>query len=235
MNAPDARGLDSAAMTPAERDSLLANPALLRAALEFNGLCAPPDWGAESGLLAGSPRALLASHPRLWRYFPAPAQKRTAWCFESGPNRLALLPPPLLERLGLYWSAAVRAEDLARIIEKTRLSPIMAEIGAEVYRYAVRRGRFQLGGLRALLCREESASGRAWRVEAFRQPGDEMLSLCFARWPERLRGVWAERWRRPLPEAPARPAPVPFPALWSWLEKILLREVAPEWQPCFNS
>jgi hypothetical protein len=225
-------------MTPAECDSLLANPALLRAALEFNGLCAPPDLGSEgslSGALAGALHTLLATHPRLWSCFSTPAQQRTAWDFAPKPNRLALLPPPLLERLSLYWSAAVRAEELARIIEKTRLAPIMAEIGTEVYRYAVRRGRFQLGGLRPLLRREESADATAWRGETFRQPGDAMLSRCFARWPESLRAAWTERWRRPLPEASARPSAVSFSALWFWLEKILLREVAPEWQPCFNS
>jgi hypothetical protein len=232
-----------AEILPAECACLLQNPALLRAALEFNGVYAPPDWGTASLSDAGLGRfhALLADHPRFWRFFPAPAQRTAAWCFEPAPNRLALLPPPLLERLGLYWSAAVWAEDLSRIIEKARLHEVMEQIGPEVYRYAVRRGRFQLGKLRPSLHPEakhpEGASVKwtGWRAKIFRRPGDEVLALCLALWPEALRAAWAERWRQPLPKNPARQDELPFPTLWFWLEKILCTEVAPEWRPCFSS
>ncbi|MDR0441299.1 MAG: hypothetical protein LBI59_10035 [Candidatus Accumulibacter sp.] len=248
MNAPSANpdagpNPDSAGIAPAECACLLQNPALLQAVLEFNGFCAPPDPGARSGPLAGHLQALLAAQPRLWRFFPKPAQEGSVWCFEPAPNRLALLPPPLLERLGLYWSAAVWAEDLSRIIEKTRLHEVMGEIGPEVYRYAVRRGRFQLGGLRSSLRsgpeREspENAPARPaeWNAETFRRPGARILALCLAHWPQALRAAWEEHWRRPLPEEnPDRPAAA-FPALWLWVEKILCTEVAPEWQPCFSS
>jgi hypothetical protein len=238
---------------PAERDCLTQNPALLRAALEFNELYARLDWGDEVGvssvLLSDHLRVLLMAHPGWWRFFPAPAlsKKTMTWNFMSAPNRLALLPPPLLERLGLYWSAAVWAEDLARIIERTCLRQIMEQIGPEVYRYAVQRGRFQLGKLRPLLRSEverrkqKSASARRtkWSVGTFRQPGETMLARCFAHWPEVLRVAWAEHWRQPLPlpEKLAREpaAPLPFSTLWFWLEKILCAEVAPEWQPCFSS
>ncbi|MDR2451624.1 MAG: hypothetical protein LBE85_07630 [Candidatus Accumulibacter sp.] len=245
MNAPSTNpGVDPgpAGIRPMECACLLRNPALLQAVLEFNGFRAPPDWAAESGPLVEHLPALLAAHPRLWRFFPTPAQGKVVWCFEPTPNRLALLPPSLLERLGLYWSAAVWAEDLTRIIEKTRLAQVMEQIGPEVYRYAVRRGRFQLGGLRPSLrsglereTPEDAPARRTeWDAAAFRRPGDVILALCLAHWPEALRAAWEERWR-PLPKgSPARPA-IPFATLWLWVERILCTEVAPEWQPCFSS
>jgi hypothetical protein len=254
MNAPSANSgaaPNSAGMSPEECAGLLQNPALLRAALEFNGVCAPPDLGGQSDQLSsqlsdqlsGRLQAQLAAHPRLWRFFPLPAQGRAVWCFAPAPNRLALLPPPLLERLSLYCSAAVWAEDLSRIIEKSRLAQVREHIGPEVYRYAVRRGRFHLGGLRSLLHsgpereipEEAPARPAEWDAETFRQSGERILALCLAHWPEALRTAWEEHWRRPLPkENPAWQA-IPFPALWRWVEKILCTEVAPEWQPCFSS
>lgn len=222
-----------AEILPAECACLLHNPALLRAVLEFNEFCAPPDLGSESefGPLSRCLHAQLAERPRLWRFFPMPGERKAVWCFEPAPNRLALLPPPLLERLALYWSAAVWAEDLARIIEKTRLARVKEQIGSEVYRYAVRRGRFHLGGLRSSL-----HSGPEWKdVEAFRQPGEKILTLCLAHWPEALRAAWEAHWRRPLPKENPLGQATPFPSLWLWAERILCTEVAPEWQPCFSS
>ncbi|MDR0379887.1 MAG: hypothetical protein LBI62_08115 [Candidatus Accumulibacter sp.] len=234
------RSVDSnpSRIVSAECACLLQNPALLQAALEFNGFYTPPNPGAESGPLAEHLQTSLAAQPRLWRFFPMPAQGKTVWCFEPAPNRLALLPPPLLERLSLYWSAAVWAEDLSRIIEKTRLAQVMAQIGPEVYRYAVRRGRFQLGGLRPSLrsgLKDAFARTTEWDAEIFHQPGERILALCVAHWPGTLRIAWEERWQQLLPEPlPVRQA-VSFPALWLWVKKILCTEVAPEWQPCFSS
>ena len=227
-----------AGIASTECDCLLQNPALLHAVLKFNGFCVPPDLGAKSDPLPGRLRVLLAAHPRLWRFFPMPAQRRVVWCFEPAPNRLALLPPPLLERLGVYWSAAVWAEEWARIIEKTCLAQLMEQIGPEVYRYAVRRGRFQLGGLRLSLWeapKEAPARQRQWNAETFRRPGEKILALCLAQWPESLRAAWEEHWRRPLPKEDPLRQSISFSALWFWVEKILCTEVAPEWQPCFSS
>ncbi|MDR2788755.1 MAG: hypothetical protein LBD06_10475 [Candidatus Accumulibacter sp.] len=203
-------------------------------------------------------RCIRTVAPR-WTAPPAAASRTMIWCFAPRPNRLAFLPPPLLARLQLYWNAAVWAEDLARIIERERLARIMARIGPEVYRYAVRRGRFQLGGLRALFRQDGKAEERTgeqagddaraggktgigqeageaqWLAEGFRRPGERMLALCVAQWPEELRVAWENRWRRIRPEAPPPVDIARFPALWPWVERILLQEVAPEWQPCFNS
>jgi hypothetical protein len=244
--------------TPESFDELLRNPALFRAVLDFNGLAAPPplelskpgrqdrQFGPESSLLA-----LLAANPRVRCAFVRPAPKTAVWCFAPPPNRLALLPPPLLKRLIFYWSAAVWAEDLARIIEKTRLSQIMANIGPELYRYAVRRGRFQLGSLRDRFRRGAQNENPECLTQAFFQPGEQLLSLCLDRWPEELCIAWEIHWRRAgyqKLQSPQNPKKlknlswqgewqndVPFSTLWSCVEKILLSEVAPEWQPCFSS
>jgi hypothetical protein len=224
---------------PAEFDALLRNPALLKAALAFNGLAAPDCGRPELRPLL----SFLAQEARVRRFLCASAPETAVWCFGPGPNRLALLPPPLLERLRVYWSAAVWAEDLARIVEKKRLSPILERIGPDVYRYAARRGRFQLGGLRAWFRRTdgtenpaEAGNGDGWLLNVFPRPGDEMLALCLARWPQALRAAWEKRWRRALSSPPWRepPAFAAFPAVWRWVEKILADEVAPGWKPCFD-
>ncbi|MDR3159400.1 MAG: SctK family type III secretion system sorting platform protein [Zoogloeaceae bacterium] len=237
---------------PTEFDDLLQNPALLRAALEFNDLAAPdfaaltPDAAEFRPLLAQ-----LAENPRVRRFLYTQAPGKTSlWCFGPSPNRLALLPPPLLERLLRYWNAAVWAEDLARIIDKKRLLLIRARVGPEVCRYAARRGRFQLGALRARFRPKEEGEIPAipadmdmeeWLMKTFPRPGEKMLALCIAHWPEALRAAWQTRWkireqsaiiRASRRDAAAFPS---FPAAWRWLEKIFTSEVAPEWQACFNS
>ncbi|MDR0674487.1 MAG: hypothetical protein LBF93_12750 [Zoogloeaceae bacterium] len=223
---------------PTEFDALLRSPALLKAALDFNGLAAPDCATPEL--------RFLAQNPRVRRFLRPPMPETAVWCFEPKPNRLALLPLPFLARLLSYWSAAVWAEDLARIIEKNRLLPILEWLGPDVYRYAARRGRFQLGGLRAGFRRGEDGENPAdarnraemenWLTDVFPRPGNEMFALCLARWPQPLRAAWEKRWQRALPQAGRDAAAFSsFPAAWRWLEKMLTSEVAPEWQPCFNS
>jgi hypothetical protein len=230
-------------------NTLLQNPALLRAALEFNGL-AVPDFAAR---MPDAPQfhpllAQLAENPRVRRFLYAQMPiKPSLWCFGPSPNRLALLPPPLLERLLRYWNAAVWAEDLARIIDKKRLLLIRERIGPEVYQYATRRGRFQLGALRARFRPQEAGAMERkipadtdmekWLTKTFPRPGEQMLALCIAHWPEALRTAWETRWQSAVLKTSRQDAAAfPFfPAAWRWLEKIFIEEVAPEWQACFNS
>jgi hypothetical protein len=213
---------------------LLENPALLRAALAFN---ACRDAPAPAPVFPAPPR-----RPRLFARQGGEPAPEGVWCFEPEPHRLALLPPDALERLFVYWSAAVLAEALARTIEGAAVREVIRVIGAETYRYAVRRGRFQLGGLRARLRFSTPPPSGAWTEPMLRQPGLAAREMCLALWPETLRQAWRDHWREELPDEtlaapPSSSAPdeALFAPIWVWLKKILLTEVAPEWQPCFNS
>jgi hypothetical protein len=204
--------------------ALAQNPALLRAALAFNGAYDAP---------LGVPAA-LAKSPR-WRRRPHGRDEAATgvWDFGREVHRLALLPPATLDELCARWSAAVLGDDLAKIVDGRELRRVTAVIGGDMYRYAVRRGRFQLGGQRARLL--PPATPRApWTAERLRRPGQILKSLVFAAWPAELRRVWLARAAQDAPAAPPAGAAT-VDGLWTWLKKILLTEVAPEWQPCFDS
>jgi hypothetical protein len=212
----------------------LDNPALLRAALAFNACRDAPSSASAPGFPAAPRRPRLLARPS----GEAPAAAGV-WCFEPEPHRLALLPPAALERLFSYWSAAVLAEALAKTIEGGAVREVIRVIGAETYRYAVRRGRFQLGGLRARLRFATPPPSGAWTESMLRQPGLAARDMCLALWPEALRAAWRDHWREELPDEASSSSSAPdvasFAPIWVWLRKILLTEVAPEWQPCFNS
>jgi len=205
---------------------LLDRAELLKAVLEFNGLTSPPDFGPAEGTPLG---AALAAAPRLWRLRPPKAKAAAVWCFEPEINRLALLPPALTTGLELHWGAAVLAARAARTIDGEASRRLRADWGSELYAYALKRGRYQLGTLRAVLGVE--TGGDLGRDQALAL-GRQALDLCRAQWPPELRSAWAAR------RGQAEPARPPDPALagrvFPWLRKILLSEVAPAWRPCFN-
>ncbi|GHT93590.1 hypothetical protein FACS1894116_05920 [Betaproteobacteria bacterium] len=222
---------------------LTQNARLFRAVLDFNRFYQPPEFG-----LAGAEaqttrlRTALAANPRAWRRFAG--EHTDVWCFAAAANRLALLPLEVLERLAGYWNAVVLAEVLARTVDGARLQQIKAVIGADAFQYAVRQGRFQLGSLRQdwLPAEAERLSERALQA-----PGQKLIQLCLGLWPEALRRAWQNRWRSaPWVESFALSAPlaaaektqvhqVLWQKTWPHVEKLLLTEVAPQWQPCFSS
>lgn len=222
---------------------LTQNPRLFRAALEFNNFYLPPDFGlpdqeAETLRL----KTALTAKQRLWRHFPR--ERTDVWCFAVAVNRLALLPLNVLKALAVFWSAVVWAEALARTVEGDRLQQIKAVIGAEAFRYAVRQGRFQLGGLRKDWL---PADVEMLSEQGLPTPGKKLLFLALSLWPEILREAWLARWRF-TPEAKAFSLPIMgeekeagekdlalLQKTWPHIEKLLFTEVAPEWQPCFSS
>lgn len=97
-----------------------------------------------------------------------------------------------------------------------------------MYSYALRRGRYQIGSLRTQLlglAQGESLPERILSLAAI------SLSLVAADWPARLPSLC------PAIRETQLSAPVPREqrrAVWFTMKKILLREVAPQWAPCFN-
>lgn len=217
---------------------LMDNPRLFRAVLDFNRCDRSPDFALpDTDAQTVRLRAALAAQPRLWRRFRR--EQTNVWCFSALENRLALLPLAALERLATYWSAVVLAEVLARTVDGECLQRFKAAIGQEAFHYAMRQGRFRLGGLRAawLPADAEHLSDRV-----LQSPGRKLFQLCLSLWPEDLRAVWLDRWRSaPVMEtfslsvAEAEKDPALWKKTWPSLAKLLFTEVAPEWQPCFNS
>jgi hypothetical protein len=215
------------------------NPQLFRAVLDFNRFYEAPDFGlTEAGEPAARLAAELAACPRLWRGFGLERESPALWCFEPPENRLALLPFPAILRLAAYWSAVVLADTFARTLDGQRLRRAKEVVGPDVFRYAVRQGRLQLGRLRHAWL-PPSAELLSDRI--LRYPGQKLLRLCMGLWPDDLREVWLTRWRADAQAAkilPAQDRAEENRALWdeSWpgIEKLLLTEVAPAWQACFS-
>jgi hypothetical protein len=256
---------------------LVHNPPLFSAVLDFNGLYDPRE-GAAFALLDGKRQEALTralkENPELWRRFEERYPSRLiralrekpktwrllapraevangsggVWSFQPLENRLALLPWPILERLSTWWSAVVLSETLIKIIDGRKVSGIKAAFGPEIYGYALRRGRFQLGSLRGTLLRDWSGDLSAEGLLGLHYPGQRFIQLCLALWPEDIERAW--RIRHAVPprelfhkaqnggmqdEDAAQENRRLFQKIWPWLYKILFTEIAPEWQACFNS
>ena len=216
----------------ADWTGLWANRALLKAVLEFNGCFEPPDFGPAQGRPLG---AALGGNPRLWSLFPRPP-RGGFWDFEPEPRRLALLPPPVLTRLTLYWGAALLAAEAARIIRGADLRRLQVALGPGLYGYAVKRGRYQLGSLDSRTLAGENLD---FTPEQPARLGHRAFDSFRADWPEALADAWRDRWSKEEAgldfEAPTLAAPLsPASPLWPGLKKVLLSEMGPAWRACFS-
>ena len=150
------------------------------------------------------------------------------WDFEEESTRLALLPEETLHGLSLYFSAAVHAEAITGTLLRPQVLALRKTIGEGPCTYALKRGRYQIGSLRTVLTglsQEGSLPEKILHVAAV------SLAIVAADWPSPLQercSVWKE-----VPDMPLIPRGQRR-ALWFTMKKILLREVAPQWAPCFN-
>lgn len=182
------------------------------------------EWGSISGL----DLSLLMNSRRFRRHFSHDTQP-AYWDFGEETRRIALLPPQAVERLALTFGAAIHGVELARLILREDVVAMRTELGSSLYLYAIQRGRFQLGNVRQFFLvrdMQESLSGK------IRKHGQQAVAWCLAGWPEEL------RLRCPhVPVAEGVPeslTPTLRRALWFGLKKLLVKEVAPQWAPCFD-
>lgn len=223
------------------RELAATRPELLGAIWRFNSPGAPEAPGAPDaagapdapGAVAPAVAALLAASPRgrgVLARLAAPAAG--FWAFEEESRRLALLDAPTLEALALHFGAAVNARALAAVVVRKDAEALTAALGRELVDYARGRGGFQLGEVRAPFLARHGDLPLAERV---RLHGREALALCAGRWPEALRGLAARRFpglldgRVPAPEHDRAQGRL----VWFGLKKLLTKEVAPWWAPCF--
>lgn len=163
------------------------------------------------------------------------------WDFTEESRRLALLPPELLYRAVMQFGVAVHADELSRLIARDEVLTVRKEIGPELFAYAVQRGRFQTGSLPGLF--DDGHGSLAARI---RLHGRQALSLCSSVWPRELLDICAARFdglasafspasATDMDAALDVTPPVEARrAVWFGFKKILLKEVAPQWAPCFD-
>lgn len=175
------------------------------------------------------------SFRRAWT--PHPSEETGYWNFSEESQRLALLDAITLERLGLFFSAAVHAEELSHVIEREQVRELRQTLGMEIFTYALKRGRYQVGGLRSVLTVPPEYGTLPLRIRTLAATA---LRLVGSEWPEQLRTLAfplfppmendqrGEKTFSPVLRREQRTA------LWFTMKKLLLKEVAPEWAPCFD-
>lgn len=214
-------------------ETLAFRPQLFRAMLEFNrgGSSAMP--ATLSGL--GNPLTTLWRDFAFRRAWPRSGiQSEGYWNFSEESQRMALLDAATLRRLGLFFSASAHAEELSRVIVRSEVLKLRQFLGADTFAYALKRGRYQMGSLRSLLLPPRSCGSLPRRIELL---AEVSLVLLSADWPEKLRLLAAPRF--PMQEASCADFSPSLRreqrmALWFTMKKLLLREVAPQWAPCFD-
>lgn len=261
-------------------EALAHRPELFRAMLEANRL--PATFPAREDAPPGSARRLAdalwadpSGRAALQRVFfsrpadPAGAEERFIfWDYAEESRRLALLPPAALLRLARLFGVAIHAPAMAGVVRREAVLALRAELGEDLYRYALRRGQYQIGEVRKLFVGRDRDLSLGRRAALH---GIQALAVCSFRWPAELRdrvkgslsaALAADDPEARLPAAAAQPPAadrsadlpasgkgVPAAAfsppaewrdeavirvVWQSVKKLLIREVAPSWAPCFD-
>ncbi|WP_461211048.1 hypothetical protein [Desulfocurvus sp. DL9XJH121] len=212
------------------RDLASERGALLAAVLRFNAGLGPEGGGngvppAALEIMASSPRG-RQSRIRLER------EPGGFWNFEEESTRLALLEPETLESLALHFGAAVNARSIAGVVAREERARLVEGLGGELVDYALGRGAFHLGETREHFLGRHLDRPLAERV---RLHGAEALGICAGRWPADLVREAGRRFPG-LFAAPARSGRDHKleRLVWFGLKKLLTKEVALQWAPCFN-
>ena len=162
------------------------------------------------------------------------------WDFSDETFRLLLIDNLTLKRAALSFSAAVYAEELALVIDRGLVLDLRSLLGEDIFTYALRRGRYQIGSLRGFLTSQLPSGSLTERIALL--AASFLIRLADA-WPEQLQSLWTAKLRdsglishsadgaenalAPLSREQRR-------ALWFTFKKLLLREAAPQWAPCFD-
>ena len=166
------------------------------------------------------------------------------WDFSEESCRLVLLSETEVRNLALTLSAAVFAEEMALVLDRAQVVELRSLIGDEIFNYAIRRGRYQIGSLRPFLISCMPEARLAQRIQSL---ACAIMHGISRNWPEELRKLWIEKLSKAdmatvsteggaansndiLPVLRAEQRRI----LWFTLKKLLLREAAPQWVPCFD-
>lgn len=219
-------------------DTLARRPMLWQAMLQADQQplrLIPADWDNALGHRADSLGAWLLRRPLHSLppgTCPEDAEPSPFWDYDEESRRLALLDDAALAALGGMTGVALHAPEIAAVLLRDEVLALREALGEALYQYALYRGRYELGAVRRFFL---------WRDRGLPLPercllhGHMALRLVADLWPQALL-------RRALPHLPALPAQASLPdlaeeerhELWRSLKKLLLKEVAPSWAPCFS-
>ena len=165
------------------------------------------------------------------------------WDFSEESCRLVLLSETEVRNLALTLSAAVFAEEMALVLDRAQVVELRNLLGDEIFNYAIRRGRYQRGSLRPFLIEAMPPASLPQKIQLL---AAAVMHGISRNWPEELRKVWAEKLSKagmanvPLGSEASSSDILPIlraeqrRILWFTLKKLLLREAAPQWAPCFD-
>ena len=213
-------------------DIIVRKPLLFQEILKFNGLLSPArvsdtpmaEWPFVPGLQW---KALLASPRFRQHFFVSPAEG--FWDFGEETRRLALVSTEELSRLALVFGVCLYGQVLARLVLREQVLAAREAIGRDLYEYALHRGQFQLGTVRSFFLSQNTELPLSVRIHLH---GRQAVALCCALWPEDLR--MRVDCLSALPEELPPLSPAFRRMLWFSLKKLLIKEVAPQWAPCFD-
>lgn len=122
---------------------------LFQAMLTFNAahsLPPMPQKLADTHALSPDQQKALWENPAFRRAFAHDAPKSSQfWNFEDEMRRLALLDASIIQNLALTFGVALHANSIAQCIRAEEVHVLKAQLGTELYSYAITRARFQLG------------------------------------------------------------------------------------------
>jgi len=162
------------------------------------------------------------------------------WDFEEESRRMVLLDAATLNKLIFTWGAAFCAPLLNQVILKQDVELLDQEVGRPYVDFARGRGRFNIGNIHEIIPPPPKAVPPSKMRSLIIGYGMQAHAICSAAWPLPLQTLENQRLERELPElfkhrldlvqvAPSHPRTV-----WFSMKKILLKEVAPQWIPCFS-
>jgi hypothetical protein len=153
--------------------------------------------------------------------------------FREERRRLALLPRETLSRLAGLCGACIYAPEASRCVRRDEVLSLRAAIGSD-YDHILTRGRFQLAESRA---RFADFLPESPLPERMRAAGFAALRLCLSDWPPSLLRPAGPRLPEELRAGAGSTPPLPadaLPVIWLGVKKLLIKEVAPQWQACFE-
>lgn len=144
-------------------------------------------------------------------------------------SRLALLDAHTLRKLAEYLGLAVNAGEVSRCIMKAQVNSIKETFEEDGYMFAVKRASFLTGDCSGLIPAVEGADLN----ERILRQGYAGIALCFAQEDKTLLKRLQIILPRDFFSTPPQGTKVDIDALWKVIRRILLKEVAPQWAPCF--
>ena len=221
-------------------ETVCRKPELFRAMVDFNS-SRMAQAGKKPEPASDTLGNALLNDPVIRKSLGSPSDTDTTdcwWDFSDETFRLLLIENSTLKRAALGFSAAVYAEELALVIDRAQVLALRRLLSDDIFTYALRRGRYQIGSLRPFLTRQLTVGTLVERLSLLASS----VLICLADgWPEQLQRLWIAKLRDSgMLSENADGTALPSlsreqrRALWFTFKKHLLREAAPQWAPCFD-